>query len=202
MAFADASRERLSGKYGKRGGKIMVCKVCGRAIANENANFCEYCGADLNGRGGNIGAGGYSGQANDGRYGGAYGANNSNYGGYAQNSYNNGSQGQGTVYSGQDNSLTGILTGTAGAAQAENSMTFLHWIVILLLPYIPIIGTFAYVILLFVWAFGRTASTTRKNWARATLVMLVVGIFFMSYMLGGMISDGSLAEMLNGLGMS
>ena len=73
---------------------------------------------------------------------------------------------------------------------------------ILLLPYIPVIGTFAYIILLFVWSFGKTASTTRKNWARATLVMLVVGIVFMSYMLGGMLSDGSLMEMLNGLGMS
>ena len=180
-AFTGPSWPGLSGERGKRGGRIMVCKVCGRTIANESANFCEYCGADLNGRGSS-----YS---------------DYSYGSYAQNP-NNGNSDQGTVYSGQDNSLTGILTGTAGTAQAENSMTFLHWIVILLLPYIPMVGTFAYIILLFVWSFGKTASTTRKNWARATLVMLIVGIFCMSYVLGGMLSDGSLMEMLNGLGVS
>ena len=25
----------------------MICKVCGREIANENANFCEYCEASV-----------------------------------------------------------------------------------------------------------------------------------------------------------
>lgn len=25
----------------------MVCKVCGRTITNEEANFCEYCGASF-----------------------------------------------------------------------------------------------------------------------------------------------------------
>ena len=25
----------------------MICKVCGRTISNEEANFCEYCGASF-----------------------------------------------------------------------------------------------------------------------------------------------------------
>ena len=169
----------------------MVCKVCGRTIGNENANFCEYCGAALNGRGDGYGAGGYSGYS--------YGnGNQSSYAGSADASNNY--YGNAAYTRTPDNSLTAILNGTAGTAEAEGSISFLHWIVILLLPYIPIVGTFAYLILLFVWSFGKTATTTRKNWARATLVMLVVAIMVMSYALGGMLADGSLMDIMNSLG--
>lgn len=151
----------------------MFCKVCGRTIANENANFCEYCGTALNGR-------------------------DDIFGGRQENP----AQGPYQDAAGlADNSLTGILAGTAGTAQAENSMSFLHWIVVLLLPYIPIVGTFAYLVLLFAWSFGRTASTSRKNWARATLVMLAVAVAILSYAFGGMFSGG-LSEMMDSFGMS
>ena len=32
----------------------MVCRACGRTIANEDANFCEYCGTATNVNRGNI----------------------------------------------------------------------------------------------------------------------------------------------------
>lgn len=189
----------------------MFCKVCGRTISNENANFCEYCGSALNSRGESDiyeNAGRESMNNGNSRYERNERSFQSNYANES-GQYNSGSwqtnagynsYGRGTGYA--DNSLTGILAGTAGTAEAENSMSFLHWIVILLLPYIPIIGTFAYFVLLLVWAFGRTASITRKNWARASLVMLVVAIIFLSYTLSGILAGGGLENMMNSLGIS
>ena len=95
-----------------------------------------------------------------------------------------------------------MLSGTAGLAEAEPSMSFVHWIVIMLLPYIPMVGSIAYLVLLSVWAFGRTASTTRKNWARANLLMMAIGLILMLTMLPSlmeMISDGDISSVLNSL---
>lgn len=81
-------------------------------------------------------------------------------------------------------------------------MSFVHWIVILLLPYIPLIGSFAYLVLQLVWAFGRTASTTRKNWARANLLMMAIGLILMFTMFPSMlqmISEGDFSGVMESL---
>ena len=81
-------------------------------------------------------------------------------------------------------------------------MSFVHWIVILLLPYIPMIGSFAYIVLLLVWAFGKTATTTRKNWARASLLLLLIGMILMVTMmpsLFAMLSEGDVSGVLDSL---
>lgn len=87
----------------------------------------------------------------------------------------------------------------AGTAEAEGSMSFVHWIVIMALPYIPIIGSIAYLALLLIWAFGHTASKTRKSWARATLVITVAAMLMMSYMLQSVLGSGGFAELMNSM---
>ncbi len=184
----------------------MVCRACGRVIANENANFCEYCGTATNAsREGGMNYGSYggegagdashyeaSGQAGNGYASGQGHGNNSSYG---RAGYGNASgYGQNTV---GDPGLAGILNGTAGVAEAENSMGFLHWIVILLLPFIPMIGMFAYLAVLLIWAFGRTASKTRKSWARATLVITVISFFMVMYMFQTLLGSEGMAEIMN-----
>lgn len=129
--------------------------------------------------------GGWAGQG----YGGASPYGKSGYG-------NTAGRGQSTV---GDPGLAGILNGTAGVAEAENSMSFLHWIVIMLLPFIPMIGMFAYLAVLLIWAFGRTASKTRKSWARATLVITLVSFLMVMYMFQTVLGSGGMAELMNSM---
>lgn len=117
----------------------------------------------------------------------------SSYGAGRYGGFGNGQASAGTP------GLAGILNGTAGTAEAENSMSFVHWIVVMALPYIPMIGTFAYLVLLLIWAFGRTASKTRKSWARATLVITVAAMLMMSYMLQSVLGSGGFAELMNSM---
>lgn len=46
-----------------------------------------------------------------------------------------------------------------------------EWIITFIITSLPIIGF----IMLLVWAFGTDAKTSKKNWARAALIMAVVG---------------------------
>ncbi|GHV19248.1 hypothetical protein FACS189425_09670 [Clostridia bacterium] len=45
------------------------------------------------------------------------------------------------------------------------------WLLTYLLLCIPIVGF----VMLFVWAFGNTADKSKQNWARASLVWMVIG---------------------------
>ena len=47
-----------------------------------------------------------------------------------------------------------------------------EWFLNLFLVAIPVIG----IILLFVWAFGSGTASSKKNWARANLIWILVGI--------------------------
>lgn len=185
----------------------MVCRACGRIIVNEQANFCEYCGTPVDeARGGmNYAQGSTFRQENYGNRGDAYGAESGRYGNMnGANDYGNAGA---NPYGGYEKAgepeapqgIIGTLLGTAGGPEKEGSMSTLHWIVIMLLPYIPMIGTFAYIVVLLVWAFGKTATKTRRSWARATLIVLVIVFMMVFYMLGGMASDGTLAELMNSL---
>lgn len=98
-----------------------------------------------------------------------------------------------------DPGLIGILNGTAGTAEAENSMSFSHWIVVMLLPLIPMIGMFAYLAILLIWAFGRTATKTRKNWARATLLVILVSFMMLTYMFQSVLNSPGMAELMNSM---
>lgn len=46
------------------------------------------------------------------------------------------------------------------------------WFVTLLLACIPLVGF----IMLFVWAFGGGANPSKRNWARASLIWMLIGI--------------------------
>ncbi len=188
----------------------MVCRACGRIIANEKANFCEYCGTSVDGREEGYSGGSQSYSNNQSydkgqKYGSGDGYNNQGYsrgdGFHYENPNYNGSNSSAQSIQG-GTGLIDILGGTAGTAEAEPSMSFVHWIVILLLPYIPMIGSFAYIVLLLVWAFGKTATTTRKNWARASLLLLLIGMILMVAMmpsLFAMLSEGDVSGVLDSL---
>lgn len=64
--------------------------------------------------------------------------------------------------------------------QLETPMTVGDWVVTLILSSIPIVGF----VLLLVWAFGSSAPKNKSNWAKATLIMiLIVFVLFVLWFL-------------------
>ena len=126
---------------------MRICKVCGRIIHNDEANFCEYCGA----------------LAREG--------NNSSYvEGIAPNAVNQ------PYRSNTDTSV-------------EKPMSFGNWLLVFALPFIPIVGQIGFLVLLGYWAFSRQIGPTRKNFARAMLLMTVVILILMMSLFGDMLSN-------------
>ena len=60
--------------------------------------------------------------------------------------------------------------------KTQPTMTTLKWIGLFLLPGIPVLGAFIYLILMFKWAFGKNKDLTLKGFARANLVIMVIAV--------------------------
>lgn len=135
----------------------MECNVCGKYIENENANFCENCGNSFRE---NFKEQSY--QNNTNPYGNQ--SNNNPYA-YEQKGYNK--------------------SGYQQNDKREQPVSFKSWLFTLSLPIlllfipIPMVGPIAYIVILFVWAFGNNTNPNKKNWARANLVVSLV-VFVLS----------------------
>jgi len=57
-------------------------------------------------------------------------------------------------------------------ASAYQPMSIGDWIITFIITYIPLVGF----IMLFVWAFGDGTHPSKKTWAQATLIIMVIGI--------------------------
>ncbi len=110
----------------------MVCKACGRSAANENVNYCEYCGTSFRE---NIPI--------------------------RQESYSIEREQQSAEVNNEE---------------TEKPISFGNWMGTMLLPFIPFIGIFIYFVMMFVWAFGSDTPKSKKNWARASLIVGVISI--------------------------
>ncbi len=123
----------------------MLCKTCGREISNENANFCEYCGA----------------------------------------SFRENSQAANDTAAINRQPDSNIITN----AENEKSISFANWLGSMMLPFIPLIGPFIYMIMLFVWSLGSEVPKSKKNWARATLLIILIAIIVMTIFISSFIAD-------------
>ncbi len=160
----------------------MICKICGRMITNEEANFCEYCGAsfrpgtdnkvsessmdsgmkaDLN----------HSMESNI-----QFDRSRTSETQQINGTINRGMQGQNVKQA----APLGVFRFFSGSNQP---MTFGNWIVIYALPFIPVVGFISFLVLLFSWGFGANTAPTKKSWARATLVMILIILLMFSFML-------------------
>ncbi|MGB8453074.1 MAG: zinc ribbon domain-containing protein [Anaerocolumna sp.] len=123
----------------------MVCKACGRNTANDNANYCEYCGTSFRE---NIPV--------------------------KQEEYRVVSEPASVEVNNEEN---------------EKPISFGNWLGTMLLPFIPIIGIFIYIVMMFVWAFGSDTTKSKKNWARASLIISVVAIILFIFMFASTMMD-------------
>ncbi|HPU63453.1 MAG TPA: hypothetical protein PK304_04805 [Mobilitalea sp.] len=109
----------------------MICHTCGRVIKNEEANFCEYCGASFRG----------------------------------ENAFD------------IKSSPVAPVSEPVIASPKEKPVSFLNWLGSQLLILVPYVG----LVMLFIWAFGHNTPVSKKNWARAMLViMLISGIMLLA----------------------
>ncbi len=71
------------------------------------------------------------------------------------------------------------------------------WIISYILMGIPLVGF----IMLIVWAFGSDAPQSKKNWARANLIIMVVSIVLMiilyATIFAAMISSGAMDDLMD-----
>ena len=82
----------------------------------------------------------------------------------------------------------------AGEQKPERVSTWL-FLGIMCLPFVPFVGSIAYLVFLFYWAFAPSIEDSRKSFARATLIYtgisLVIAIIFIGFIFAGL---------MNGLG--
>lgn len=52
-----------------------------------------------------------------------------------------------------------------------------EWVGIMLLPLIPCVGGLVWLILMFVWAFDDNAKASKRTYARASLIIALIGVF-------------------------
>ncbi len=65
-----------------------------------------------------------------------------------------------------------MVTGLQNQGPAYQPMSIGDWIITFIITYIPLVGF----IMLFVWAFGDGTHPSKKTWAQASLIIMVVGI--------------------------
>lgn len=74
-------------------------------------------------------------------------------------------------YGGQNGQQYGQPYGQPNGEQLEKPLTLGEWIITVIVVSIPCVG----LIMLFVWGFGQ-GNTSRKNYCRAMLIMVAIGI--------------------------
>lgn len=55
---------------------------------------------------------------------------------------------------------------------SNDTLTVKDWIITILLTAIPVVN----IIMLFIWAFGTSAAPAKANWAKASLIWMLIGI--------------------------
>lgn len=85
---------------------------------------------------------------------------------------------------------------TVNEPKADRVSTWL-FLGVMCLPIIPFVGTIAYLVVLFYWAFASSIVDSRKSFARATLIYTAAVLVLAIVVLGAMV--GSLMSGLTGL---
>lgn len=88
------------------------------------------------------------------------------------------------VYEAIKQESTNTSIGQQGKMESETkAVSFKNWLGSMLLPFIPFIGWLIYIVMLFVWAFSEDTPQSKKNWARANLIVGIISIILIIYFL-------------------
>lgn len=81
-----------------------------------------------------------------------------------------------------------------GVVEQNDTMSVGQYVVMMLIGIIPIVG----IIMWFVWAFGSNTNTNKKNFARAYLIFILIGIGLSIVI--SVIFGAAIAAMMAGMG--
>lgn len=122
----------------------MVCNSCGRNNENQNANFCEYCGASFR-----------VADAHD-----TVPTYNYSY--------------QSTTESTSEQKPPTMTTQAIDINENKKPVSYLNWLGTYFIMLIPIVGGIVFFIMLIIWSVGNNAPESKRNWARATLTFMII----------------------------
>ncbi len=80
----------------------------------------------------------------------------------------------------------------------DKPLTFLSFLGSYGIFFIPVIGSLLFPIMLLVWSFSSKVSATKKNWARATLIFIILFFMYIVYMLLDALMIPAFQELLKG----
>jgi ribosomal protein L37E len=83
-------------------------------------------------------------------------------------------------------------------SEGGRPISFLNWLGSYGIFFIPVIGTLLFPIMLLVWSFSSNVSQTKKNWARATLIFVIILFINMAMIMGYLLTDPAVREYING----
>lgn len=83
--------------------------------------------------------------------------------------------------------------------ESGKPISVFNWLGSMSLSLIPLVGPLVYIGMLFVWAFGKNTLTSKKNWARAMLLFILISIILLMMSLSTMIADPASKDMINNL---
>jgi hypothetical protein len=135
----------------------MKCNTCGRQLQNEEANFCEYCGASFREHTHTI----------------------INVAPREQNPGETADMNNRSIAMQMPNVMQGQKS--VDEHGTDRSISFLNWLGTYALIFIPFVGVLVFIIMLFVWAFGSKVPESKKNWARVNLIVALV-IFLLLFL--------------------
>ncbi|MDF2541267.1 MAG: hypothetical protein K0S47_985 [Herbinix sp.] len=79
----------------------------------------------------------------------------------------------------------------------EKPISFISWLGSMAFLFIPVVGILVFVVMLFVWSFTESTLPSKKNWARAMLVVVGVAFVIFMSMLITMIGDPAFQKYMN-----
>ncbi len=147
----------------------MRCMVCGREAMNPEANYCDYCGSSFH----QYGENGWRAPA-------------------AQNGSPEGNSSEaGSRYTAFGTAEYREEVNTEGKGKALSGQRVSTWLFlgVMLLPFVPMVGSIAYLVILFYWAFASQINDARKNWARATLIYTGLVLILCFALIGSIMSS-------------
>lgn len=71
----------------------------------------------------------------------------------------------------------------------EKTVSFGNWMGSMLLMFIPVIGIFIYLVMMFVWAFGSDTPPSKRNWARASLIVMIISIVLLIFVFTSAVTE-------------
>ncbi|BCN29714.1 hypothetical protein [Anaeromicropila herbilytica] len=83
--------------------------------------------------------------------------------------------------------------------EVEEPISFGNWLGSMLLMFIPFVGFFVYLFMLLKWSFGGNVAQTKKNWARAQLIISLFFTIMIFYSLASVLHSPEFRQVYNTL---